>query len=81
MSHFKWEGVPVCRTTQPRPEELSTNIRKVSKCREKVPIVSISKADFSQRAENQVFLGVFLMVLAFFHSKINAKFDFGNFKP
>ena len=43
--------------------------------------VSFSKDDFSQGAEYQVFLGVFLMFLAFFHSKIWAKFHFGTFKP
>ena len=42
---------------------------------------SFSKDDFSQGAEYQVFLGVFLMFLAFFHSKIWAKFHFGTFKP
>ena len=41
---------------------------------------SFSKDDFSQGAEYQVFLGVFLMFLAFFHSKIWAKFHFGTFK-
>ena len=43
--------------------------------------VSFSKDDFSQGAEYQLFLGVFLMFLAFFHSKIWAKFHFGTFKP
>ena len=43
--------------------------------------VSFSKDVFSQGAEYQVFLGVFLMFLAFFHSKIWAKFHFGTFKP
>ena len=43
--------------------------------------VSFSKDDFSQGAEYQVFLGVFLMFLAFFNSKIWAKFHFGTFKP
>ena len=42
--------------------------------------VSFSKADFSQGAVNQVLLGVFLMFLAFFYSKIWAKFYFGTFK-
>ena len=42
---------------------------------------SFSKDVFSQGAEYQVFLGVFLMFLAFFHSKIWAKFHFGTFKP
>ena len=42
---------------------------------------SFSKDVFSQGAEYQVFLGVFLMFLAFFHSKIWAKFHFGSFKP
>ena len=45
------------------------------------PTGSFSKDDFSQGAEYQVFLGVFLMFLAFFHSKIWAKFHFGTFKP
>ena len=45
------------------------------------PTVSFSKDVFSQGAEYQVFLGVFLMFLAFFHSKIWAKFHFGTFKP
>ena len=43
--------------------------------------VSFSKDVFSQGAEYQVFLGVFMMFLAFFHSKIWAKFHFGTFKP
>ena len=43
--------------------------------------VVVSKNDFSQGAEYKVFLGVFLMILAFFHSKIWAKFHFGTFKP
>ena len=43
--------------------------------------VSFSKDVFSQGAEYQVFLAVFLMFLAFFHSKIWAKFHFGTFKP
>ena len=42
--------------------------------------VSLSKADFSQGAVNQVLLGVFLMFLAFFYSKIWAKFYFGTFE-
>ena len=42
--------------------------------------VSFSKDVFSQGAEYQVFLGVFLMFLAFFHSKIWAKFHFGTFE-
>ena len=42
---------------------------------------SFSKVVLSQGAVNQVFLGVFLMFLAFFHSKIWAKFHFGTFKP
>ena len=42
---------------------------------------SFSKDVFSQGAEYQVFLGVFLMFLAFFNSKIWAKFHFGTFKP
>ena len=46
-----------------------------------VHTVSFSKDVFSQGAEYQVFLGVFLMFLAFFHSKIWAKFHFGTFKP
>ena len=41
---------------------------------------SISKDVFRQGAEYQVFLGVILMFLAFFHSKIWAKFHFGTFK-
>ena len=43
--------------------------------------VSFSKVVLSQGAVNQVFLGVFLMFLAVFHSKIWAKFHFGTFKP
>ena len=43
--------------------------------------VSFSKVVLSQGAVNKVFLGVFLMFLAFFHSKIWAKFHFGTFKP
>ena len=43
--------------------------------------VSFSKDVFSQGPEYQVFLGVFLMFLAFFHSKIWAKFHFGTFEP
>ena len=39
--------------------------------------VSFSEDDSSQGAEYQVFLGVFLMFLAFFHSKIWAKFHLG----
>ena len=46
-----------------------------------ISTVSFSKDVFSQGAEYQVFLGVFLMFLAFFHSKIWAKFHFGTFKP
>ena len=42
---------------------------------------SFSKDVFSQGAEYQVFLGVFMMFLAFFHSKIWAKFHFGTFEP
>ena len=42
---------------------------------------SFSKDVFSQGAEYKVFLGVILMFLAFFHSKIWAKFHFGTFKP
>ena len=42
---------------------------------------TFSKDVFSQGAEYQVFLGVFLMFLAFFHSKIWAKFHFGTFEP
>ena len=44
-----------------------------------VNTVSFSKDVFSQGAEYQVFFGVFLMFLAFFHSKIWAKFHFGTF--
>ena len=43
--------------------------------------MSFSKDVFSQGAEYEVFLGVFLMFLAFFHSKIWAKFHFGTFEP
>ena len=43
--------------------------------------VSFSKDDFSQGVEYQVFLGVFLMFFAFFHSKIWAKLHFGTYKP
>ena len=43
--------------------------------------VSFSKVVLSQGAENKVILGVFLMILAFFHSKIWAKFHFGTFEP
>ena len=42
---------------------------------------SFSKVVLSQGAVKQVFLGVFLMFLAFFHSKIWATFHFGTFKP
>ena len=42
---------------------------------------SFSKVVLSHRAVNQVFFGVFLMFLAFFHSKIWAKIHFGTFKP
>ena len=38
---------------------------------------SFSKVVLSQGAVNQVFLGVFLVFLAFIHSKIWAKFHFG----
>ena len=46
-----------------------------------VTTVSFSKVVLSQGAVNKVFLGVFLMFLAFFHSKIWAKFHFGTFEP
>ena len=42
---------------------------------------SFSKVVLSQGAVKQVFLGVFLMFLAFFYSKIWAQFHFGTFKP
>ena len=42
---------------------------------------SFSKVVLSHRAVNQVFFGVFLMFLAFFHSKIWAKIHFGTFEP
>ena len=42
---------------------------------------SFSKVVLSHRAVNQVFLGVFLMFSAFFHSKLWAKFHFGTFEP
>ena len=42
---------------------------------------SFSKVVLSQGAVNKVFFGVFLMFLAFFHSKIWAQFHFGTFKP
>ena len=42
---------------------------------------SFSKVVLSQGVVKQVFLGVFLMFLAFFHSKIWAQFHFGTFKP
>ena len=48
---------------------------------ESVYTVSFSKDVFSQGAEYQVFLGVFLMFLVFFHSKMWAKFHLGTFKP
>ena len=43
--------------------------------------VSFSQVILSQGAVNKVFLGVFLIFLAFFHSKIWAKFYFGTFEP
>ena len=43
--------------------------------------VSFSKFVLSQWAVNQLFIGVFLMFLAVFHSKIWAQFHFGTFKP
>ena len=46
-----------------------------------IPTVSFSKVVLSQGDVNKVFLGVFLMFLAFFHSKIWAKFHFGTFEP
>ena len=42
---------------------------------------SFSKVVLSQGTVKQVFFGVFLMFLAFFHSKIWAQFHFGTFKP
>ena len=45
----------------------------------KIHTVSFSKVVLSQLAVNKVFSGVFLMFLAFFHSKIWAKFHFGTF--
>ena len=42
---------------------------------------SFSKVVLSQGAVKQVFLGVFLMFLAFFYSKIWAQFHFGTLKP
>ena len=42
---------------------------------------SFSKVVLSQGAVNKVFLVVFLMFLAFFLSKIWAKFHFGTFEP
>ena len=45
------------------------------------PTGSFSKVVLSQGAVNQVFLGVFLICLTFFHSKIWAKFHFGTFEP
>ena len=42
---------------------------------------SFSKVVLSQGAVNEVFLGVFLMFLPFFLSKIWAKFHFGTFEP
>ena len=42
---------------------------------------SFSKVVLSHGAVNQVFLGVFLMFSAFFHSKLWAKFHFGTFEP
>merc|ERR1712155_467558 len=41
---------------------------------------SFSKVVLSHRAVNQVFFGVILMFLAFFHSKIWAKIHFGTFE-
>ena len=46
-----------------------------------ISIGSFSKVVLSQGAVNLVFFGVFLMFLAFFHSKIWAKFHFGTFEP
>ena len=46
-----------------------------------VDTVSFSKVVLRQGAVNKVFLGVFLIFLAFFHSKIWAKFHFGTFEP
>ena len=46
-----------------------------------VSTVSFSKVVLSQGPVNQEFLGVFLMFLAFFYSKIWAKFHFGTFEP
>ena len=46
-----------------------------------IATVSFSKVVLSQGAVFKVFLGVFLMFLAFFHSKIWAKFHFGTFEP
>ena len=43
--------------------------------------VSFSKVVLRQGAVNKVFVGVFLMFLSFFHSKIWAKFHFCTFKP
>ena len=42
--------------------------------------VSFSKVVLSQGDVNKVFLGVFLMFSAFFHSKIWANFHFGTFE-
>ena len=42
---------------------------------------SFSKVVLSQVAVNQVFLGVFLVFLSFFHFKIWAKFHFGTVEP
>ena len=46
-----------------------------------ISTVSFTKVVLSQGAVNQLFLGVFLMFLAVFHSKIWAQFHFGTFKP
>ena len=43
--------------------------------------VSFSKVVLSQGTVYQVFLGVFMMFLAVFHSKIWAQFHFGTFEP
>ena len=59
-----------CRYTQIQEE-----------CKTPQNTVSFSKDDFSQGAEYQVFFGVFLMFLAFFHSIIWAQFHLGTFEP
>ena len=63
------------------PEDWWSTIRQIlllSPCK---CTVSFSKVVLSQGAVIKVFLGAFLMFLAFFHGKIWAKFHFGTFEP